>query len=123
MAAEGLLRFAPALLPVLIAFRCLEPSGHKGLQVIVMGCLAASGHCYDQDNLAIDTSHHHSPVKALFAGFRYSYATPDNCSDSVGWVHYGQFKVFATFARCLETFRGKLFARVFARCLKKFAPK
>ena len=47
MAAEGLLRFAsdPALLPVLIAFRRLEPNGHMGPQVTAVGCLAASDHC------------------------------------------------------------------------------
>ena len=76
IAAEGLLRSLPALLPVLITFRRLEPNGHTGPQVTVMGCLAASDHCCGQDIPATCTLHQHSPAQALFAGFRI--ITPHN---------------------------------------------
>ena len=60
----------PALLPLVITFRRLEPNGHTGPQVTAVGCLAASDHCCGQDIPAIGIWHQHSPAKALLAGFR-----------------------------------------------------
>ena len=60
----------PALLPLVIAFRCLEPNGHTGPQVTAVGCLAASDHCCGQGIPAIGIWHQHSPAQALLAGFR-----------------------------------------------------
>ena len=66
----------PALLPLVIAFRRLEPNGHTGPQVTAVGCLAASDHCCGQDIPAIGIWHQHSPAKALFAGFRFRNKLP-----------------------------------------------
>jgi hypothetical protein len=62
MAPEGLLRSSPRSAAALIAFRCLEPNGHTGPQVTVMGCLAASDHCYGQGIPATGTGHQHGPA-------------------------------------------------------------
>ena len=59
----------PALLPLVIAFRCLEPNGHTGPQVTVMGYLTASDHCCGQGIPATGTWHQHRPAQALSAGF------------------------------------------------------
>ena len=65
-----------ALLPALITFQRLEPNGHTGPPVIVMGFLAASDHCPGQDIPTIGTLHQHSPTQALFAGSRSHIKEP-----------------------------------------------
>ena len=59
----------PALLPLVIAFRCLEPNGQTGPQVTVMGCLTASDHCCGQGIPATGVLQQHRPAQALFEGF------------------------------------------------------
>ena len=71
IAAEGLLRSLPALLPALITFRRPWPNGHMGPQVTaIMGCQDAPDHCYGRDIPDIGTLQQHSPAQALFEGFR-----------------------------------------------------
>ena len=59
----------PALLPLVITFRRLEPNGHTGPQVTVMGCLTASDQCCGQGIPATGVLQQHRPAQALFEGF------------------------------------------------------
>ena len=80
----------PALLPVQIAFRRLEPNGHTGPQVTAMGCLVASDHCCGQDIPATGTciGHQHRAARALFAGFRFRNELP-GCMHPFAWFNSG----------------------------------
>ena len=85
MAPEGLLRSSPrTAAPSLITFRRLEPNGHTGPQVTVMGCLTASDHCCGQGIPATGVLQQHRPAQALFAGFRTRPRPRAIYSDSVG---------------------------------------
>ena len=76
----------PALLPLVITFRRLEPNGHTGPQVTVMGCLTASDHCCGQGIPATGVLQQHRPAQALFEGFRTRPRPRAIYSDSVGWM-------------------------------------
>ena len=83
----------PALLPLVIAFRCLEPNGHTGPQVTVMGCLTASDHCCGQGMPATGVLHQHHPARALFAGFliitphnHFTVSQPANAKEATALI-------------------------------------
>jgi hypothetical protein len=95
----------PALLPLVIAFRCLEPNGHTGPQVTAMGCLGAPDHRPGQYIPATGTGHQHSPAQALLAGFRFGMNRLVICMLSRGSTRAGIISVRAglmppTLLRC-----------------------
>ena len=108
MAPEGLLRIPPALLPVLITFRRLEPNGHTGPQVIVMGYLTASDHCCGQGMPATGVLHQHHPARALFAGFRiitqhhhFTVSQPANAKEATSLIRIRLLHACVTMAGSL----------------------